>query len=345
MTTEMRPFIAKAALGQPLDAATARAAFEIIMSGEATPAQIGGFLMALRVRGETPEEIAAAARVMRDKAVTIDAPEGAIDCCGTGGDNSGSFNVSTAVSFVLAGAGVPVAKHGNRAASSLTGAANVLTELGVNVEAPPEVMREALWETQIGFLFAPLYHSAMRHVGPARQELGTRTIFNLLGPLANPAGVKRQLLGVFAEAWIEPVAQALQQLGSETAWVVHGSDGLDEMTTTGPTAVAELRGGQIRRLTVTPEDAGLRRAVPEDLKGGDPATNAAALRAVLGGAHGAYRDIVLLNAAACFIVADRVATLTDGAALAARTIDDGSAAHVLERLARITSQGTARDAS
>jgi len=342
MTTEMRPFLAKAALGQPLTPADARAAFEIIMSGEATPAQIGGFLMALRVRGETPEEIAAAARVMRDKAVTIDAPEGAIDCCGTGGDSSGSFNVSTAVSFVLAGAGVPVAKHGNRAASSLTGAANVLAELGVNVEATPEVMREALWDANIGFLFAPLYHSAMRHVGPARQELGTRTIFNLLGPLANPAGVKRQLLGVFAEAWVAPVAEALLQLGSDVAWVVHGSDGLDELTTTGPTSVAELRGGQVRRLTVTPEDAGLPRSKPEDLKGGDPETNAAALRAVLGGAHGAYRDIVRLNAAAAFIVADKVTTLADGADLAARIIDDGTAARVLERLARITTQGPAK---
>jgi anthranilate phosphoribosyltransferase len=332
----LKPFIARVASGGTLTPPMAADAFRIIMSGEATPSQVGGFLMALRVRGETPEEIAAAASVMREKSVRIEAPEGAIDCCGTGGDGSGSLNVSTAVSLVLAGAGVPVAKHGNRAASSLTGAANVLAALGVNIDAEPAVMERALREAGTCFLFAPLYHSAMRHVGPTRQELGTRTIFNLLGPLANPAQVKRQLLGVFAEHWVEPVAAALKQLGSVRAWVVHGRDGLDEISTTAPTVVAELRHGTIRTFEVTPEDAGLRRADPAQLKGGDAAVNAAALRLLLAGTRDAYRDIVLLNAAASLIVADRVETLREGVALAERSIDEGSAGRALHRLTAIS---------
>jgi anthranilate phosphoribosyltransferase len=334
----LKPFIARVASGGVLSRAEAASAFEIIMSGEATPAQIGGFLMALRVRGETPDEIAAAAAVMRAKARHIAAPPDAIDCCGTGGDGAGSLNVSTAVSFVLAGAGVPVAKHGNRAASSLTGAANVLQALGVNVEAEAAVMESALRDIGICFLFAPAYHSAMRHVAPARQELGTRTVFNVLGPLSNPAGVRRQLLGVFDIAWIEPVAAALHHLGSEVAWVVHGQDGLDEITVTAPTDVAELRRGRVRRFTVMPEDAGLPRAEPAALKGGDAETNAAALHAVLAGARNPYRDIVLLNAAACFIVADKVPDLATGAVLAARTIDDGRALAALDKLIAVTTQ-------
>ncbi len=337
----LKPYIARVAAGEPLDAALAADAFRLIMSGEATPAQIGGFLMALRVRGETPEEIAAAARVMREKGQHIRAPEDAIDCCGTGGDGAGTLNVSTAVAFVLAGAGVPVAKHGNRAASSLTGAANVLAALGVEVEAPPAVMERALHESGSCFLFAPLYHAAMRHVGPARQELGTRTIFNLVGPLSNPALVRRQLVGVFSPGWVEPVAAALDRLGSQRAWVVHGTDGLDEISISAPTLVAELDGGTIRRFEVTPEDAGLRRAEPGSIKGGDAETNAAALRALLGGTGGPYRDVVLLNAAACLVVAGRAATLRDGVTIAARSIDDGAAERALHQLVALTTAGRA----
>ncbi|NBC31380.1 MAG: anthranilate phosphoribosyltransferase [Alphaproteobacteria bacterium] len=335
-TAGLKPFLGRVAQGERLSEADAAAAFEIIMSGEATAAQIGGFLMALRVRGETVEEITGAARIMRAKALTIDAPDRAMDCCGTGGDASGSYNVSTAVSFVLAAAGIPVAKHGNRALSSRSGAADVLAALGVNIDADMEHVRRALWDANLCFLMAPRHHGAMRHVGPTRVELGTRTIFNLLGPLSNPAGVRRQLLGVFSPDWLEPLARVLGQLGAERAWVVHGADGLDELTTTGPTDVAEWRDGAVRRFAVSPEDAGLPRARPDTLRGGDAETNAAALKALLGGAPGPYRDIVLLNAAAALIIADRVETLADGARLAAQLIDGGHARAALDHFRAIT---------
>ena len=343
--TGLKPFIARIADGERLTADDAAAAFEIIMSGEATASQIGGFLIGLRLRGETVEEIAGAARIMRAKALTLESPPGAMDCCGTGGDGSGSFNISTAVSFVLAGAGVPVAKHGNRALSSRSGAADVLAALGVDIDADLALVRRALREAQVCFLMAPRHHGAMRHVGPTRVELGTRTVFNLLGPLANPAGTRRQLIGVFAAAWVEPLAWVLDQLGAARAWVVHGSDGLDELTTTGPSQVAALQDGQVRTFSVHPEDAGLPLAKPEDLRGGDAAANAAALTALLDGAAGPYRDIVVLNAAAALIVAGKVADLTDGVRLATEVIDGGLARQALQRLVAITNgrRGEAAD--
>lgn len=337
-SSELQPFIARVADGQSLGEDDATAAFEIIMSGDATPSQIGGFLMALRTRGETIEEITGAARIMRAKALHIEPPPGAIDVCGTGGDNSGTYNVSTAVALVLAAAGVPVAKHGNRALSSRTGGSDVLGALGVNLDADMALVKKALWDANVCFLFAIRHHSAMRHVGPTRVELGTRTIFNLLGPLSNPAGVKRQLMGVFAPQWVEPLASVLGKLGAERAWVVHGSDGLDEITTTGPTHVAEWKDGKVRTFDITPEEAGLSRAQAADLKGGDSETNAEALRGLLSGNASPYRDIVLLNAAAALIVTGKVDSLTDGVAMAAELIDSGAAGKALDRLVAITNE-------
>lgn len=337
----MKEILALIADGRTLSEKQAEQAFEIMMSGAATDAQIGGFLMALRVRGETIDEISGGARVMRAKSVPVDAPAGAIDTCGTGGDASGTYNISTAAALVVAACGVPVAKHGNRALSSQSGSADVLSALGVDIDADMARVREALWQTNIGFLMAPRHHSAMRHVGGPRVELGTRTIFNLLGPLSNPAGAKRQLLGVFARQWIEPMAHVLGNLGTECAWVVHGSDGLDELTTTGASYVAEIKAGKISTFEVTPEDAGLKRADPADLKGGDAATNAAALRALLAGEEGAYRDIVLLNSAAALIVAGKADTLRAGVETAAAAVDSGAALQVLERLVEITNKGAA----
>ena len=334
----LQPFIARLANGERLDQETAAAAFDVIMSGEATPSQTGALLMALRLRGETVDEITGAAQIMRDKALRIEAPEGAIDCCGTGGDQSGSYNISTAVSFVLAGAGVPVAKHGNRAQSSKTGAADVLTSLGVNIDADMALVQRALWEANVCFLFAQRHHGAMRHVGPTRVELGTRTVFNLLGPLSNPAGAKRQLMGVFAPEWVEVQARVLGNLGAERAWVVHGSDGMDEITTTGPTTVASLQDGTVEVFEIAPADVGLPLADPTDLKGGDGETNAAALRAVLAGEPTPYRDIVLLNAAAAFVVAGKAQDLAEGMALATATIDSGGAADALAKLVAITNE-------
>ncbi|MEX2642332.1 MAG: anthranilate phosphoribosyltransferase, partial [Acetobacterales bacterium] len=308
----MKPLLARVAGGAPLTEDEAEQAFGIIMSGQATPAQIGAFLMALRVRGETVDEITGAARTMRARALSMQAPAGAIDTCGTGGDASGTWNISTAAALVAAGAGVPVAKHGNRAMSSKSGSADVLVSLGVNIDADMELVKRCLWDARIGFLMAPRHHSAMRHVGPVRMELGTRTIFNLLGPLANPAGTTRQLCGVFSFEWVKPLAEVLLRLGAERAWIVHGGDGLDELTTTGTSAVAEVRDGKVSTFEVTPEDAGLPRAKPEQLKGGDAHTNAGALRAVLGGEPGPYRDIVLLNAAAALVVAGKAADLKEG---------------------------------
>ncbi|MFZ1414762.1 MAG: anthranilate phosphoribosyltransferase [Defluviicoccus sp.] len=331
----LKPLLAKAAGGQTFTAEEAEEAFSIIMSGEATPAQIGAFLMALRIRGETVDEITGAVRVMRTKVLPVQAPAGAIDIVGTGGDAAGTFNISTAAALVVAGAGVPVAKHGNRALSSKCGAADVLAELGVNVDAPIPLIEQAIREAGIGFLMAPRHHSAMRHVGGPRVELGFRTIFNLLGPLSNPAGVKRQFSGAFAREWIEPMACVLANLGSERAWVVHGADGLDELTTTGPSFVAELDAGRVHTFEVTPEDAGLRRAAPDDLKGGDSVTNAAAMVQVLSGESGPLRDVTLFNAAAALIVAGRCDTLKDGVALAADSIDRGRARQALTRLVEI----------
>lgn len=330
--------LGRVAAGGTLSESEAASVFEIMMSGEATAAQIGALLMGMRLRGETVTEIAGGVRVMRAKALNIDAPEGAIDTVGTGGDAAGTYNVSTAAAFVVAATGVPVAKHGNRALSSKSGAADVLTELGVNVDCDMALVQKALWDTGICFMMAPRHHGAMRHVGPARVEMGVRTIFNLLGPLANPAGVKRQLTGVFAKEWVEPMARVLANLGSERAWIVHGHDGLDEITTTGPTWVAELDKGQIKTFEISPEDAGLPRATINDLKGGDPATNALALNALLDGHLGAYRDIVLLNAAGALIVAGKVADLKEGVAMGAAVIDDGGARKVLQNLIDVTNQ-------
>jgi anthranilate phosphoribosyltransferase len=329
--SDLRPLLARVAAGHRLSEAEAEEAFEIIMSGDATPSQMGGLLMGMRVRGESVDEITGAARIMRSKAVMITAPPGTIDTCGTGGDGSGTFNVSTATALVLAGAGVPVAKHGNRALSSRSGSADVLTALGVNIDCEMAVVQRCLDEIGIGFLMAPRHHSATRHVAPTRVELATRTIFNLLGPLSNPAGAKRQLVGVFAPEWVVPMAEVLGRLGAEHVWVVHGS-GMDEVTTAGTTNVAEFKDGTVRGFEVAPEDAGLPRAPLDALKGADPAHNAAQMRGVLAGESGPLRDITLLNAAAGFIVADRAGDLREGAAIAADTLDSGKAARVLERL-------------
>ncbi len=333
-----RGLLANVAAGNALSVEEAERAFDIMMGGEATPAQMGALLMGLRVRGETVDEITGGAKAMRARAVPIDAPEGAIDTCGTGGDAKGTFNVSTGAAIVAAACGVPVAKHGNRALSSKSGSADVLTALGVNIEADMALVREALWQAGIGFLMAPRHHGAMRYVAPTRVELGTRTIFNLLGPLSNPAGAKLQLIGVFDAIWMEPMAEVLRNLGSERVWVVHGRDGMDELTTTGPSEVVELRGGELRRFEVSPEEAGLARATLDDIRGGDGAENARVMTAMLDGAPGPVRDIVLLNAAGALIVAGRAETLRDGVAKAAQVIDSGAARATLEQLVAITNR-------
>ena len=334
----MKSLIARVAGGATLSQDEARHAFEIMMSGDATPAQVGGFLMCLRVRGETVDELTGGAEALRERMVKVKAPAAAIDTCGTGGDASGTFNVSTAAALVVAACGVPVAKHGNRALSSKAGSADILAALGVNIDVEPSRVERAIREAGIGFMMAPRHHGAMRHVAGARVELGTRTIFNLLGPLANPAGATRQLLGVFARDWIEPLARVLGQLGSERAWVVHGADGLDELTTTGPSHVAELRDGRVTTFEVTPEQAGLPRARLDELRGADATTNADALRAVLDGLRGPYRDIVLLNSAAALVVAEEVGDLASGVARAAEAIDDGAAKAVLAKLVAISNE-------
>ncbi|CDX17971.1 Anthranilate phosphoribosyltransferase [Mesorhizobium sp. ORS 3324] len=331
----LKTYIAKIATGTALSFEEAREAFDIIMSGDATPGQIGGFLMALRVRGEAVSEISGAVATMRAKMLRVEAPEGAIDIVGTGGDNSHSVNISTASAFVIAAAGVPVAKHGNRGLSSLTGSADVLMALGVKIDISPETIGRCIHEAGVGFMFAPSHHPAMKHVGPIRGELGTRTIFNLLGPLSNPAGVSRQMVGVFLPEWIMPVAETLKTLGADHAWVVHG-DGYDEITTTGETQVAELAGGEIRSFTLTPEAVGLKRHDKQELRGGDADYNAKALRDMLGGAAGAYRDTVLMNAGAGLVVAGKATTLADGIEAAAQAIDSGRALAVLDRLIEIS---------
>ncbi|MEO0636967.1 MAG: anthranilate phosphoribosyltransferase [Pseudomonadota bacterium] len=332
---DLKPFIAQLADGQHLTRQQATDAFSLLMSAEATPSQIGAFLMGLRVKGETSSEIAGAVSVMRDRMTRVRAPECAIDIVGTGGDGSGSYNVSTAAALVTAACGVPVAKHGNRAASSKSGTADTLAALGINLDAEPAVLERAIMEAGIGFLFAQKHHAAMRFVMPTRVEMGTRTIFNLLGPLSNPAGVTRQLLGVFAPQWVRPIADALAELGCQRAWVVHGS-GLDEITTTGPTKVAEVRGSQVTEFEINPQDAGLPVARMADLKGGDPQHNAAALTALLNGEPSAYRDIVLMNAGAAMVISEKAENLADGVRVAAEAIDSGAAKTTLAKLVAVT---------
>lgn len=336
MSDDLRALLAKVATGTALTREEAALAFNRMMSGEATPSQMGALLMALRVRGETVDEITGAVTVMREKMLRVSAPAHAVDVVGTGGDASGSFNISTCAAFIVAGAGVPVAKHGNRALSSRSGAADVLAALGVNIELAPEAIARCIETAGIGFMFAPMHHPAMKNVGPTRVELGTRTIFNLLGPLSNPAGVKRQMVGVFSRQWTEPLAQVLKNLGADSAWVVHGSDGLDEITTSGPTAVAALENGTVRSFEIAPEDVGLKRIKPDALRGGDAAHNAEALLNVLKGKEGPFREVAILNAAAALVVAGTAKELKHGVALAAKSVDSGEAEGCLDRLIAVS---------
>jgi anthranilate phosphoribosyltransferase len=336
VSDDFKSVIARVASGAQLTRDEAAQAFDRMMSGEATPSQMGGLLMALRVRGETVEEITGAVTAMRAKMLRVAAPPDAVDVVGTGGDASGSFNISTCAALIVAGCGVPVAKHGNRALSSRSGAADVLGALGVKIELNSEQVGACIRDAGIGFMFAPAHHPATKNVAPTRVELGTRTIFNLLGPLSNPAGVKRQMIGVFSRQWIEPMAQVLKNLGSERVWVAHGSDGLDEITTSGPTAIAALENGTVRTFEIRPEDIGVAPVTPEALRGGDAQANADALMAVLKGAKTAYRDVAVFNAAAALVVAGKAKDLKDGAALAARSIDSGDAGRTLDKLVRVS---------
>lgn len=337
MSDALKPIIFAASEG-PLSRAQAQQAFDILFEGEATPAQIGGLLMAMRARGESVAEYAAAAKAMRDRCVPVQAPDGAMDIVGTGGDGKGTLNISTATAFVVAGAGVPVAKHGNRNLSSLSGAADALGQMGVNVMVGAEVVERCIAQAGIGFMMAPMHHPATKHVMPVRQELGCKTIFNILGPLTNPAGVKRQLTGAFAPDLIFPMAETLKDLGSDAAWIVHGSDGTDEISISGPTSVAALSSGMIVAREVHPEDAGLPVHPFHTILGGSPEDNGRAFRALLEGEASAYRDAVLLNAAAALIVAGKVETLKSGVEVARESIDSGAAKGCIETLAKITSQ-------
>ena len=334
--TKFRPHFEKVAGGERLSEQEAASAFEAIMEGGVPEAQLAGFLVAMRARGETVDEIAGAVRAMRGKMLRIEAPEGAVDVVGTGGDAKGTYNVSTATAFVVAGAGVPVAKHGNRAVSSKSGAADVLEQLGIDLKMTPDAAERALAEAGITFLFAPTYHAAMRHAVPVRQALKLRTIFNLLGPLSNPAGTKRQLIGVFSDHWLEPLAEVMRRLGAEHVWVMHGADGLDELSTTGPSQVVELKDGKLTRFEVTPDQIGIEPVTLEKLLCGTPDESASSIRALLDGQTGPFRDIVLLNAAAALIVAGRAETLKEGAEIAAQSIDGGKASAAL---AALTAQG------
>jgi anthranilate phosphoribosyltransferase len=332
----LRALIQKVSTGATLTQDEIRAALEIMTDGHATQAQMGAFLMALRVRGETVDEISGAAQMMRSRMIRVEAPKGAVDIVGTGGDSHGTYNVSTCSSLVAAGAGLTIAKHGNRSVSSISGASDVLAALGVKLDIGADHVARALAEAGVGFMWAPMHHPAMKHWAPVRAELGIRTLFNLLGPISNPAGVTRQVVGVFSPQWVEPIAHVLKGLGAEHVWVVHGHDGLDELTTTGATDVAEVKDGRIEIFEVTPADAGLPPAKLSDLRGGDAATNAAAIRDVLAGKPGAFRDIVLLNAAAALIVGGRVETLPEGVALAAEAIASGAAMRALDRLVAVS---------
>jgi len=327
-----KPILAKVATGQPLSSFEAQSAFDLLLSGEVTHAQAGAFLMGLRVRGETVDEITGAVEAMRSRMLRVEAPEGAIDLVGTGGDQAGTWNISTLASLIVAACGVPVAKHGNRAASSKSGAADVLTALGVKVGLDKEGVERCLQTAGIAFMFAPAHHASMRHVGPVRTEMGTRTLFNILGPMANPASVKRQLVGVFARSWVRPVAETLMGLGSERVWVVCGSDGLDEITTTGPTHVAAIEDGTIREFEITPDQAGLAIADLEALKGAEAVVNAAAMMRVLAGEKTAFRDVGVLNAAAGLVIAGKSKDLSEGARLAADALDDGEVLQTLRKL-------------
>jgi anthranilate phosphoribosyltransferase len=344
MSDDFKALIAKVASGASLTRDEAASAFDRMMSGEATPSQMGGLLMALRVRGETVDEITGAVTIMRAKMLKVDAPDDAVDVVGTGGDASGSFNISTCAAFIVAGAGVPVAKHGNRALSSKSGAADVLAALGVKIDLTPQQVSRCITDAGIGFMFAPAHHPAMKNVGPTRVELGTRTIFNLLGPLSNPAGVKRQMVGTFSKHWIEPMAQVLKNLGSESVWVVHGSDGLDEITTTGPSSVAALENGTIRTFEISPADLGLKKVSGSELRGGDSETNATSLLDVLKGKNGPLRDVATLNAAAALVVAGRAKDLKDGLALSNKAIDSAEALGRLDRLIAVSNMATAESA-
>ncbi|WP_036287265.1 anthranilate phosphoribosyltransferase [Methylocystis sp. ATCC 49242] len=332
--SDFKPYIAVIAEGEPLARDEARAAFSLIFEGAATPAQLGAFLMGLRMRGETVEEIVGATQAMRAAMTPVEAPPGAIDIVGTGGDGAGTYNISTLASIIAAACGAIVAKHGGKAASSLSGASDVLGELGVKVGIPPEAASACLREAGVCFMAGPTHHPALRFAAPVRSELGVRTIFNLLGPLSNPARVERQTIGVYSREWLEPLARALSELGSRRVWLLHGEDGLDEATTTGVTHVVALEEGAIRAFDITPEDAGLPRATAQELVGGDPAHNAKALRAVLAGEKNAYRDIAVLNAAIALVVAERAADIRDGAEQAARALDSGAAREKLDALIR-----------
>jgi anthranilate phosphoribosyltransferase len=339
VTDTFRGLIGKVATGAALTREEAATAFDQMMSGEATPSQMGALLMALRVRGETVDEITGAVTTMRAKMLRVAAPPEAIDVVGTGGDASGSFNISTCAALIVAGAGVPVAKHGNRALSSRSGAADVLTALGVNIDLEPDKIAHCIREAGIGFMFAPAHHPAMKNVGATRLELGTRTIFNLLGPLSNPAGVRRQIVGVFSRQWTEPLAQVLKNLGTDRAWVVHGSDGLDEITTSGPTSVAALEDGKIRSFEIAPEDVGLPRVKAEQLRGGDAAANAQAVEDVLEGKPSPFRDVALFNAAAALVVAGKAKDLQAGLHLATKSLESGEAEGRLDRLIVVSNDG------
>ncbi len=338
MSLDFKQVINYLAEGNILTREMSRDAFEYMMNGDATGAQIGAFLMGLRIRGESIEEMTGAVEAMRAKALTIKAPEGAVDTCGTGGDQSGTYNISTAAAIVLAACGVPVAKHGNRAASSKTGSADVLETLGINIDADMEIVRRCLYELGIGFLMATRHHSAARHVGPSRAALGTQTIFNLIGPLSNPAETKYQVIGVFNKKWNRPMAEVLGRLGSEHVWVVTGSDGLDEITITGETHVAEYKDGKVIEFTISPEDAGLKRAPIDDIKGGDADYNADAILRLLSGEKSAYRDIVLLNTAAALVVGGKAVDLKAGVEIAADAIDSGRAKEKLEAWIELSNQ-------
>ncbi len=335
-----RPFLAIAMSGRPLTADEMRDAMAVVLNGGASDIELAGFLAALRARGETVEEIAAAAESMRARALSVDAPDNAIDTAGTGGDGADTFNISTAAALIIAGAGAPVAKHGNRAASSKSGSSEVLEALGVKLDISPELIARCIREANIGFMFAVRHHGATKHAATARKALGVRTMFNVLGPLSNPAGAKRQLLGVFSRELVRPLAEVLPRLGVESAWVVHGADGLDELTTTTHTYVAELRNGAVREFTVSPPDAGLPLATADKLKGGDPAQNAEAIRRLFDGEAGAYRDIAVFNAAAALVISDLAADIADGARKAEHAIDSGAAAGALAKLVEISNSGS-----
>jgi anthranilate phosphoribosyltransferase len=334
--SELKPLIAKVADGKSLTRAEARIGFNILMSGEATPSQIAGFLMALRVRGETVDEITGAVEVMREKMTRVAAPPNAIDIVGTGGDASGSYNISTCAAFIAAGTGLKVAKHGNRALSSKSGAADVLTALGVKIDATPEKISECISEAGLGFMFAPAHHSSMKHVGPTRVELGTRTIFNLLGPLSNPASTKRQVTGVFSRHWVEPLAHVLKNLGSEACWICHGEGGMDEIVPTGTTWISQLKDDVVTSFELTPEEVGVKRSSLDLLKGGDANHNADALQQVLNGKESPYGDASIMTAAAALVVAEQSPSIQSGILRAREAIKSGASRETLERLVRVS---------